>query len=144
MPKTARWAATLTLTATAVCGPFAGSALAAPQPGTSGLYAPSALVLTTGHGEDAAVATPERAVTLTCAPRPSGTHPAAVKACAELRATDGNFDALNGTTGGFCTKQYDPVIVTVQGVWEGKRVAYERVFSNDCVKNSATTVLFSF
>ncbi|MEU6807262.1 protease inhibitor [Streptomyces neyagawaensis] len=144
MPKTARWAAALTLTATAVCGPFAGSALAAPQPGTSGLYAPSAMVLTMGHGEDAAVATPERAVTLTCAPRPSGTHPAAVKACAELRSSDGDFSALNGTSGAFCTKQYDPVIVTVQGVWEGKRVAYERVFSNDCVKNSATSALFAF
>ena len=144
MPKTARWAATLTLTATAVCGPFAGSALAAPQPGTTGLYAPSALVLTTGHGEYAAAATPERAVTLTCAPRPSGTHPAVVEACAELRASDGDFDALSGTTGAFCTKQYDPVVVTVQGVWQGKRVAYERVFSTECVKNSATTVLFSF
>lgn len=144
MPKTARWAATLTLTATAVCGPLAGSALAAPQPGTSGLYAPSALVLTTGHGEYAAAVTPERAVTLTCAPRPSGTHPAAAGACAELRASGGDLDALTGRVGAMCTKEYDPVVVTVQGVWEGKRVAYERVFPNECVRDSAATALFAF
>ncbi|MGW0706242.1 protease inhibitor [Streptomyces sp. NPDC002643] len=145
MPNTARWAATLTLTATAVCGPFAGAALAAPEgPAPSGLYAPSALVLTTGHGERAAAATPERAVTLNCAPKPSGTHPAAVDACAELRAGGGDLDALTGRTGIRCTKQYDPVVVTVQGVWQGKRVAYERTFANECLKDSATTVLFAF
>ena len=68
MPKTARWAATLTLTATAVCGPLTGSALAAPEPAASGLYAPSALVLTMGHGETAAAVTPERAAAATSAP----------------------------------------------------------------------------
>src|SRR5215217_2270328 len=86
MPNTARWAATLTLTATAVCAPLAGAAVAAPVAAPSGLYAPSALVLTTGHGDTAATVTPERAVTLTCAPTASGTHPAASQACAELRA----------------------------------------------------------
>ncbi|MEU9387914.1 protease inhibitor protein, partial [Streptomyces sp. NPDC048279] len=45
MRTTARWAATLGLTAAAVCGPLTGAAVAAP----SSLYAPSALVLTTGH-----------------------------------------------------------------------------------------------
>nr|AAB26180.1 subtilisin inhibitor-like 3, SIL3 {N-terminal} [Streptomyces coelicolor, KCC-S006, Peptide Partial, 34 aa] [Streptomyces coelicolor] len=34
-------------------------------------YAPSALVLTVGHGESAATAAPLRAVTLTCAPTAS-------------------------------------------------------------------------
>lgn len=108
MPNTARWAATLTLTAAAVCGPFGGSALATPAHATqtvtsqahatpalapSGLYAPSALVLTMGHGETAATVTPERAVTLNCAPTPSGTHPAAYDACGELRAVNGDLDA---------------------------------------------------
>lgn len=144
MPNTARWAAILTLTATAVGGPFAGSALAAPEPGAAGLYAPSALVLTTGHGETAAAVTPERAVTLTCAPKPSGTHPAAAEACAELRVSGGDFDALTGRVGAMCSKQYDPVVVAVQGVWQGKRVTYERTFANECVKDSAATVLFAF
>lgn len=144
MPKTARWAATLTLAATAVCGPLTGSALAAPEPAASGLYAPSALVLTVGHGEAAAAVAPERAVTLTCAPKPSGTHPAPVDACAELRDSGGDFDALSGRAGAMCDKRYDPVVVTVHGVWQGKRVAYERVFGNECLKSSGASVLYAF
>ncbi|MEI5523137.1 protease inhibitor [Streptomyces brasiliscabiei] len=144
MPKTARLAATLTLAATAVCGPLTGSALAAPEPAVAGLYAPSALVLTTGHGETAATVTPERAVTLTCAPKASGTHPAPVDACAELRDSGGDLDALSRGAGVKCTKQYDPVVVTVHGVWQGKRVAYERVFANECLKNSGASVLYAF
>ncbi|MFE2515659.1 subtilase-type protease inhibitor [Streptomyces mirabilis] len=164
MPNTARWAATLTLTAAAVCGPLGGSALATPAHATqtaetrtvtsqahatpalapSGLYAPSALVLTMGHGETAATVTPERAVTLNCAPTPSGTHPAAYDACGELRAVNGDLDALTLRDGALCTRQFDPVVVTVEGVWRGKRVAYERTFANECVKNSYGTSFFTF
>ncbi|MFH8798489.1 protease inhibitor [Streptomyces sp. NPDC017936] len=143
MRNTARWAATLGLTAAAVCGPLTGPALAAPAAPAS-LYAPSALVLTTGHGESAATAGPARAVTLSCAPTASGTHPAASLACAELRAADGDFEVLAAAGGGMCTKQYDPVVVTVDGVWRGQRVSYERLFSNECVKNSSGSVLFAF
>ncbi|MEU1596895.1 protease inhibitor [Streptomyces sp. NPDC005708] len=143
MPNTARWAATLTLTATAVCAPLTGSAVAAPNAPAS-LYAPSALVLTTGHGESATLATPQRAVTLSCAPSPSGSHPDSVDACAELSAAGGDFDALSIRDGALCTKQYDPVVVTVQGVWQGKRVDYERTFANECVKRSYGTALFAF
>jgi len=144
MPTTARWAATLTLTATAVCGPLTGSALAAPALGPSGLYAPSALVLTLGHGTSAATVTPERAVTLNCAPTASGTHPAARQACAELRGAGGDFDALTVRDDVACTKQFDPVVVTVDGVWQGKRVSYERTFANECVKNSYGMTVFTF
>ncbi|MFJ8934611.1 protease inhibitor [Streptomyces sp. NPDC102365] len=142
MPNTARWAATITLTATAVCGPLAGTALATPSP--TALYAPSALVFTTGHGEFAAEATPERAVTLNCAPTPSGTHPAAVSACAELRAVSGDFDALSTRSDVLCTREYDPVVVTVEGVWQGKRISYERTFANECVKESYGTTVFTY
>ncbi|WP_105973174.1 protease inhibitor [Streptomyces geranii] len=144
MPNTARWAATLTMTATAVCGPLAGAAVAAPGPTLSGLYAPSALVLTVGHGEASAAVTPERAVTLTCAPTASGTHPAATEACAELRAAGGDLDVLAARDDVKCTKQYDPVVVTVEGVWRGQRVAYERTFANECVKSTYGTALFTF
>jgi len=144
MPTTARWAATLTLTAAAVCGPLAGSAAAAPSHGPSSLYAPSALVLTVGHGNSAATVTPERAVTLNCAPTASGTHPAAVEACAELRGVQGDFGALTVRDDVFCTRQYNPVVVTVDGVWQGKRVSYERTFANECVKNSYGMTVFTF
>ncbi|MDQ0718188.1 hypothetical protein QFZ55_007640 [Streptomyces luteogriseus] len=144
MRNTARWAMILGTTATAVCGPLTGAALATPGQAPTALYAPSALVLTVGHGESAIAATPERAVTLTCAPTPAGTHPAAVSACAELRGAGGDFDALTARGGVMCTKQYDPVVITVDGVWQGKRVSYERTFSNDCMKNAYGTGVFSF
>ncbi|MCG7209097.1 subtilase-type protease inhibitor [Streptomyces arenae] len=140
MRTTARWAATLGLTAVAVCGPLTGAAVAAP----SSLYAPSALVLTTGHGSDAATATPERAVTLTCAPAASGTHPAAAQACAELRGAGGDFDALAAGNDVWCTKLYDPVVVTVEGVWQGKRVSYERSFGNACMRDAYGASVFAF
>ncbi|MFJ3824430.1 subtilase-type protease inhibitor [Streptomyces nodosus] len=140
MPNTARWAATLALTATAVCGPLSGAALAVP----ASLHAPSALVLTLGHGENAALAAPQRAVTLSCAPTASGSHPDAVAACAALRAAGGDLDALPAAGGALCTRQYDPVVVTVQGVWEGRRVDYQRTFSNECVKNAHGAAVFAF
>ncbi|WP_419668193.1 protease inhibitor [Streptomyces sp. 2-1] len=143
MPNTARWAATITLTATAVCGPLTGSALAA-TPSPNSLYAPSSLVLTMGHGELKADTAPERAVTLTCAPTASGTHPAAASACAELRASGGDFSTLPGRTEAMCTREYDPVVVTVDGVWQGKRVSYERTFSNECVKRAHGSTVFTF
>ncbi|MEV6945335.1 protease inhibitor [Streptomyces sp. NPDC051172] len=144
MRNTARWAATLALTATAVCGPLTGSALAAPAAAPASLYAPSALVLTVGHGASAAAATPLRAVTLNCAPTASGTHPAPALACAELRGVGGDIDALRARDGVICNKLYDPVVVTVDGVWQGKRVSYERTFGNECVKNSYGTGVFAF
>ncbi|GAA4324542.1 protease inhibitor [Streptomyces venetus] len=144
MRNTARWAMTLGLTATAVCGPLSGAALADPGQAPTALYAPSALVLTVGHGESAVAATPERAVTLTCFPKASGTHPAAGSACAELRGVGGDIRALTAGEGAFCTKQYDPVVVTVDGVWQGQRVSYERTFSNECVKNAHGSGVFAF
>jgi hypothetical protein len=144
MRNTARWAAAIGLTAAAVCGPLTGAAVAAPGAAPSSLYAPSALVMTTGHGNDAATATPERAVTLTCAPTASGTHPAAAEACAELSSTGGDFEALKPSSGVWCTKLYDPVVVTVQGVWQGKRVSYERSFGNACMRDATAGGVFNF
>ncbi|MER6536715.1 subtilase-type protease inhibitor [Streptomyces sp. 900105755] len=140
MRTTARWAAAIGLTAAAVCGPLTGAAVAAP----SSLYAPSALVLTTGHGTDAATATPERAVTLNCAPSASGTHPAAAEACADLRGAGGDLNALVPRADVWCTKLYDPVVVTVEGVWQGKRVSYEHTFGNQCMRDAYGTNVFAF
>ncbi|MFE0516225.1 protease inhibitor [Streptomyces sp. NPDC058964] len=144
MRNTARWAATLGLSAAAVCGPLTGASVATPASAPASLYAPSAMVLTIGHGDNAATVTPERAVTLTCAPRASGTHPAAAEACAELRDVGGDFDALTARDDVQCTKEYNPVLVTVQGVWQGKRVDYKRTFGNACVKDSYGSTVFAF
>ncbi|WP_225829760.1 subtilase-type protease inhibitor [Streptomyces sp. NK08204] len=144
MRNTARWAASLGLTAAAVCGPLTGAAVAAPGAAPASLYAPSALVLTTGHGVSAATATPERAVTLNCAPTASGTHPAAAQACAELRSVGGDFGALKQAGDVWCPQLYDPVVVTVQGVWQGQRVDYERVFGNSCMQSATGGSVFAF
>jgi hypothetical protein len=36
------------------------------------------------------------------------------------------------------------VVVTAQGVWQGKRVSYERTFANECVKKASATSVFAF
>ncbi|MEU6389509.1 subtilase-type protease inhibitor [Streptomyces sp. NPDC046939] len=141
MPITARLATTITLTATALWGPLTGTALPATAPS---LYAPSALVLTVAHGESAASTSPERAVTLTCAPKPSGSHPAAGLACSQLDLAGGDFNALSTEKDAVCTHLYDPVTVTAQGVWRGTRVTYERTFANDCVKRAESSAVFEF
>ena len=66
MRKTTRWTAAGVLVAGAMLGSTAGTAHAEP----SSLFAPSALVLTTAHGENAATATPERrSCLMACRPK---------------------------------------------------------------------------
>ncbi|MFF5975584.1 subtilase-type protease inhibitor [Streptomyces sp. NPDC012769] len=116
----------LTLLGTSIAG---GTAEAAP----ASLYAPSALVLTVGAGESPATATALRAVTLTCAPTPGGTHPDPEAACAELAAADGDFDRLTVLPADRpCTREWDPVTVTGDGVWQGQRVSWEATYGNPC------------
>ncbi|MEU3449715.1 subtilase-type protease inhibitor [Streptomyces thermolilacinus] len=138
MRNTTRWATALGLAATAVLGPLTGAATAAPEA--------SSLVMTARYGgalsPDATV--PQvREVTLTCSPTVSGTHPDAKSACTELRRVQGDFDALRANPGVMCPMYYDPVVVTVSGVWEGRSVSYERTFGNQCVKNTYGSV-FAF
>ncbi|GGO87676.1 subtilase-type protease inhibitor [Wenjunlia tyrosinilytica] len=116
------------------CLTVAGSTASAAPEGTDSLYAPSALVLTIGKGETAADSTVQRAVVLRCTPTAGGDHPAAEQACAELRAANGDFNALGaGNSPRICPKIWDPVVVTAQGVWQGKRVDYEETFGNSCM-----------
>ncbi|MER5894512.1 subtilase-type protease inhibitor [Streptomyces sp. NPDC001876] len=99
---------------------------------TTGLYAPSALVLSVGRGS-ADSATVQRAVTLSCAPRPQGTHPAPAAACSELRAVNGEFARLTTPQSpGNCTRQWDPVVLDVTGVWQGRSVSWSAGFGNAC------------
>ncbi|MEV1048078.1 subtilase-type protease inhibitor [Streptomyces sp. NPDC049916] len=124
--------ATVTASTLLLGGLATATAHAAPTRAQS-LYAPSALVLSLARGEDPTTATVERAVTLTCAPRPGGTHPAAATACKELAAVQGKFaDLTAGPSNRTCSRQWDPVVVTAQGVWEGKRVAFHTTYGNAC------------
>ncbi|WP_055567958.1 SSI family serine proteinase inhibitor [Streptomyces atriruber] len=118
--------------ATCVLAATAGTAQAE-APKVKSLYAPSALVLTVGQGEDVDSVAVERAVTLTCAPRPAGTHPSAAAACAELAKVGGQFTQLVGTgSDAICTKEWRPVTVSVRGVWNGKHVDWTNTFANQC------------
>lgn len=120
------------LAAGTLAGLLGGTATAAPT-GSTSLYAPSALVLTVAEGPSAAAAAPQRAVTLSCTPRPTGTHPDPAAACGELAQAEGDFTALGEeSTDWFCPMHYDPVVVTATGVWDGRRVHYERTYGNAC------------
>ncbi|MEV6396927.1 subtilase-type protease inhibitor [Streptomyces sp. NPDC051907] len=119
----------------------AGAQPAQPQ----SLYAPSALVLTVGKGADAATATVQRAVTLNCTPTPSGTHPDPAGACSELRAAQGNFAIVTeAPSNRVCTREWNPITVTADGVWDGRRVSYEHTFGNPCAMTDGKGRTFSF
>ncbi|MEU5163695.1 subtilase-type protease inhibitor [Streptomyces sp. NPDC020875] len=110
-----------------------------------GLYAPSALVLTVGEGERPAATVAERAVTLSCAPRATGTHPAPEDACRELAAAGGDPGALpSALPQTLCTREYAPVTVTADGVWRGERVTWSGTYNNGCEMAATLGVVFSF
>jgi hypothetical protein len=113
---------------------------------TKSLYAPSALVLTVGKGTDAATAGVQRAAVLNCAPKPSGTHPAAARACAEVASVDGQFQQLVTAMapGTMCTRIWDPVVVTADGVWKGQRVSWQHTFANSCTLEKSGRSVFAF
>lgn len=121
-----------TLSTLLVSGTVAmGTAHALPSQ-SAGLYAPSALVLSLGKG-GTAPATVQRAVTLSCAPRPSGTHPSPEAACTELRQVEGEFTQLTTPLPqGRCTRQWDPVVLSATGVWQGRSVSWSATFGNTC------------
>lgn len=123
-------------------GVLAPAAVAQAQPGpaTRSLYAPSALVMSIGYGEDAT--TVQRAATLRCEPL-GGDHPAAAEACTELVRVNGDFAALDGPDR-MCTKEYQPVTVTVSGVWRGRQTSYRQTFSNRCTLIQAKGSVFEF
>ncbi|MDF3147549.1 subtilase-type protease inhibitor [Streptomyces sp. T21Q-yed] len=143
-----RWAMAGALLTTALAGPLSMPAHSAPAPAPASLYAPSALVMTTGHGEKAATATPERAVTVNCAYTTSGTHPDPRQACADLDRVNGDLDRLATLRGNeaaqICTREYRPIVVTVQGVWRGTRINYEHAFANPCIKETQGAAAFTF
>ncbi|MFE2283413.1 subtilase-type protease inhibitor [Streptomyces sp. NPDC059443] len=125
---------------TALAG--SGAAGAAPS-GAEVLYAPSALVLTVTDGASATSGTVLRAVTLTCAPRPGGTHPAPAAACAELRANGPQLDALaEPRPDASCTREWAPVTVTADGVWQGRHLSYSYTYANSCGLRNSTGLLF--
>lgn len=132
-----------------VLGALAGTAQAATAParpaGTTGLFAPTALVMTVAKGETRADAAVLRAVTLSCAPTATGSHPSPRAACAQLQEVSGEFDKVTAAgSDRVCTKEWDPVVVTADGVWQGRRVSYTHTFANSCDLGAGQGSVFSF
>ncbi|MEU9123054.1 subtilase-type protease inhibitor [Streptomyces sp. NPDC048506] len=132
-----------------VLGTLATTAQAAAAPAqparSGGLYAPTELVLTVGQGESRATATVQRAVTLSCTPVATGSHPNPRGACAELRAAAGDFGTVTSTVSDrLCTKEWAPIVVTADGVWQGKRVSYTYTFANACTMAGGSGSVFEF
>ncbi|MFJ3900271.1 subtilase-type protease inhibitor [Streptomyces sp. NPDC090025] len=128
----------LALVGTAFAG--SGTAEAAPMD-TTGLYAPSVLVLTTGPGERPATASVVRAVTLSCTPTATGTHPNPAAACSELASVGGDLARLTAAApsgGRPCTREWQPVTMTGDGVWQGKRVRWSATYGNACEMHAKT------
>ncbi|UQA96278.1 subtilase-type protease inhibitor [Streptomyces halobius] len=112
---------------------------------TAGLYAPTELVLTVGKGESRATSTVQRAVTLSCRPTATGTHPDPKAACAQLRTVSGDLTKVTGVvTDRMCTKEWNPIVVTADGVYEGRRVSYTYTFSNACTMTDGKGQVFEF
>ncbi|WP_174250422.1 MULTISPECIES: SSI family serine proteinase inhibitor [Streptomyces] len=135
--------AAMALTAfTALAWP--GAADAAPT-GTQSMYAPSALVLSVIAGEDPAYGTVQRAVTLSCAPRAHGTHPSPARACADMRRHAADLDRIAEPGPGVdCTREWNPLTVTAEGVWQGRKFSYTHTYANPCGLYHTSSTLFAF
>ncbi|BBA33833.1 hypothetical protein sS8_1879 [Methylocaldum marinum] len=120
----------------------------APLPLNSGFFAPVApreLVQTFTDGE---YAEPVRsAVTLSCSlnagvPAPQGTHPNPEQACAELEKASGTLAGLPKDQNIMCLTVYEPVTVTISGVWDSKFVWERATYGNRCELIRATGTVF--
>ncbi|AUS79681.1 hypothetical protein C1701_16470 [Actinoalloteichus sp. AHMU CJ021] len=84
-----------------------------------------------------------RTVLLTCDPD-GGDHPNAEAACAELRDSGGDLEAIRGDGNALCTMIYQPVAVSARGTVAGVPVDYETEWSNSCTMAAGTGALFQF
>lgn len=141
--QTKHWAVA---TAAALCAlGTLGATTATAAPAVESLYAPSAVVISKTQGASAD-APAQRAVTLRCLPV-GGDHPAPEKACAALREAGGDPAALPRyveDTGRVCTREYRPVTVSVQGMWDGRRIDHAQTFSNSCELEKQTASVYAF
>ncbi|MEI5102473.1 subtilase-type protease inhibitor [Streptomyces sp. PmtG] len=84
-----------------------------------------------------------RGVLLRCAPQPSGHHPFAQEACAELGRAGGDLDRLPQDYR-MCAKEYDPVTVGATGTFQGRPVAWHKTYGNACELVASTGHVFRF
>lgn len=92
--------------------------------------------------QGANTAAPATSVTLTCDPD-GGSDPNAAKACAALRAVNGDFTRLPDRHR-LCMMIYRPVTAHAYGTWHGRPVSYQKTFGNDCQLHTATDPVFQY
>jgi hypothetical protein len=93
-----------------------------------------------------AIITPEgpfEVVNLECDPT-GGSHPNAKEACAELTAADGDLNQVGTDEPVACTMEYRPVTASARGHWEGRPVAWDQEFPNNCTMTTDTGTVFAF
>ncbi|MDH6140380.1 hypothetical protein P3T35_002388 [Kitasatospora sp. GP30] len=114
-----------------------GAAASAADPG------PDLLLLTVAATAPNTAAA-ARTVTLDCGgAAPTGDHPDAAAACAELLGAQGDFSALVPSHT-FCPELYLPVTATAAGLWGAQPIAYQQTFTNECALWRATGRVFAF
>lgn len=99
----------------------------------------SQLFLTVSESDDTWI----RGVQLRCEPKPSGRHPHAALACAEITRAAGDLNALPRLKRP-CTKKYDPVTASAHGSHKGRGVSWVKIFPNRCELDVATGSVFRF
>jgi hypothetical protein len=85
----------------------------------------------------------ERRTVLVCSPNRSG-HPQAWLACGQLARAGGNPAFITPAWGVACTREYDPVTVTANGVWDGRLIRYQQTFANSCTLGVATGAVYRY
>ncbi|KAI8373687.1 subtilisin inhibitor [Blakeslea trispora] len=84
--------------------------------------------------------TGNRVYTLSCNPA-AGNHPQPQAACDYLQSVNGNLNTPpNSQT--FCTLEYNPVGVTVLGLYQGKVTIFNQQYSNPCFASIALGSLY--
>ncbi|WP_225847780.1 subtilase-type protease inhibitor [Streptomyces sp. HPF1205] len=126
--------------AAAVASATALPAVASPSDTTAPL---TSLLITKSHLIATSRTAAASQVTLDCEPT-GGTHPTAQAACDALIAVNGDFAKLPPATGVFCLAVWDPVTVSVTGVWRQKPVTFTRTYSNDCDAAVSSDNVFRF
>jgi hypothetical protein len=71
-----------------------------------------------------------KSVILDCEDLAASTHPYAAEACAEIEKAQGDITHVPGLSGQFCTGLWQPVSISVTGLWQGNTVSFSDVASN--------------
>ncbi|MFD5625085.1 MULTISPECIES: SSI family serine proteinase inhibitor [unclassified Streptomyces] len=82
-----------------------------------------------------------RGTLLLCDPPQGHTH--AARACAELRAAEGDITRIPVRADVLCPMIYAPVTASAHGEWNGRPTEYTHTFSNTCLMGVETGSVFA-